>query len=357
MDLDTVATDEKTAKDGSVVLWERPVASPDNIAVDEGDRVDEAPGQLVGLPGAILHQSTNQWYGCICCFPNMNYTVHPYQVTRVSTDALDGERCVWQANWNSDFWKPDHYMGDRSLDNLPARFTILEDAPAHGRFFSKWCAGFRKTSYSVWAVEERGLLYTHKKGWTCPNYYTPLACIPCPPCLRCLGIPICCSLPYLETYNAAGDLVGRAEYTCDSWYSWLVPKYEVRDAAGRELFTVRGDTAGGCCLKCSIGSYVSNFLKLIFLSDQRCYRVPFYIRESETLTKLAAVPTDESKENLATDAHILNKYGHVWDELFTKRDTYAVKFPEGEDGAPIAGEDARQTLIGVGILMEMTLNE
>ena len=80
------------------------------------------------------------------------------------------------------------------------------------------------------------VVLTHSKEATCSN------CPWCPPHPK-MRVPWCFCLPYLETRDADGELLGTTKYVCDACL--FVPKYDVLDADGEAAYRIRPDV---CCL-------------------------------------------------------------------------------------------------------------
>ena len=154
--------------------------------------------QALDRPGVTIRQTMRAPFACLCCEPNFEYTIHDYAPT---------------------------YDEGYSLPNL---FYIREDSPylTHGACPNRPCQhcmpGYKATTYTVYTsdtppvhgtdnvptepVDPRQVLMTHSKGATCPQN-----------CgmgdRRCF---CCCCLPYLETRDARGQVLGSTKYICVS---------------------------------------------------------------------------------------------------------------------------------------------
>eukprot|EP00397_Hematodinium_sp_SG-2012_P044251 GEMP01049383.1.p1 GENE.GEMP01049383.1~~GEMP01049383.1.p1 ORF type:complete len:306 (+),score=63.34 GEMP01049383.1:262-1179(+) len=202
---------------------------------------------------------------------------------------------------------------------------VAERAGPCLRCLSHFAPGFRKTAFDTWLPNERGTsqpFMTHEK--TCTNGRS---------CWIAQGdggpvrVPCCCNLPYLETKNATGQVIGRTQYVCDSFL--LVPKYEVLDGSNVRLFRIRPNTCiGGCCVKCECGK-----------EKGRCFAVPYYIRNPQA-------PHDPVVASDGKDAEITNFWSSMTKEC-CMRQNYALKFPRG------VSPDVKATLMGSTFLIEM----
>jgi len=265
-----------------------------------GHAMESAPGQESMGDGVMVYQKTSQCCRCCCCQPNIDWTVHDYK-----------------DSWGSE-------------DELPVKMTITEDAPYWGRCWSCCCPAARSTVYTARAGEgDAGqVLFTHEKALTCSNCPTFLFSDSGP-----ARAPCCCCLPYLETKDASGNLIGKSVYVCDACL--FIPKYEVQDKDGNALYRVRPETCcGGLCVRCHCGGQGGR---------GKCFRIPFLIRRPE--------PPYEP----VGDAAITNLWAGAKHECCTNREMYGVKFPAELQGQKT--EDVKRTLIGTTILVDITMNE
>jgi hypothetical protein len=104
--------------------------------------------------------------------------------------------------------------------------------------------------------------------------------------MQCVGctddglvyVPCCCMLPYLDTKDATGKLLGRTQYLCDACL--FVPKFEVQDGAGRRQYMIRPDTClGGACIRCRCDCSGAG-------GAAKMCRVPFILRDPVSLEPL-----------------------------------------------------------------------
>lgn len=272
---------------------------PATVVGLDGDGLLQAPGQEqmggLGGKGVMVYQKTSQFCRCCCLQPNIDWTIHPYK-----------------EDWSHQ-------------DNLSVMMNIKEDSPYVGRCCSYCYPGFRSTEYSVRSGDSvhGPVLFTHSKPWTCPSCFLVLQGDGGP--LRC---PCCCCLPYLETKDANGQLLGKTRYVCDQWI--FVPKYDVEDDRGKVRYRLRPDVCvGGCCVRCRCGGGTKG----------KCFRIPFLIRHP----KEPYVQVD--------DAAITDMWAGGLHECCTNREMYQLKFPEDAD------EKMRKTLIGSTLLVDITCNE
>jgi len=261
----------------------------------------EAPSQNIMPDGGVMvYQKTSQCCRCCCLQPNIDWTIHDYK-----------------EDWSH-------------TDQLVTKMFIKEEAPYCGRCWSNCWPAFRQTTYTVYDGDsENGqVLFKHEKPWTCSN--CPLVMYGDSGPVRC---PCCCCLPYLETKDASGNLLGTSKYVCDQCL--FVPKYDLFDRNGNHIYRVRSETCvGGMCMKCRCNSGGGK---------GKCFRVPFLIRE----------PTAPFKQ--IDDAQITDLWAGGLHECCTNREMYAVKFP-----ATMSPQDAdalKKTLIGMTLLLDLTINE
>lgn len=264
--------------------------------------------------GFTLKQKTSEFCRCWCCQPNIDWTLHPYKVQM-------------QAD-------PD----------LPVIATIKEDAPYCDRCWS-WCnPASRETTLSavmgtvdqeiVPGVAPEGTFLQHSKGHTC-GVNTVVACTD-QGALRC---PCCCWLPYLET-KENDQLLGTTRYICDMCP--FVPKFLVEDASGAPKYMVRPDTCcAGMCMRCKCmdGKGCGK--------GARCFRVPFYIRDPNTLEKAPAFDGATGDEA----AQITDLWAGFKNECCHKRNMYTIKYPQETT------TEMKKTLIGTALLVDLAVFE
>jgi len=144
-------------------------------------------------------------------------------------------------------------------------------------------------------------------------------------------VPCCCCLPYIETIDGNGQMLGRSEYICDMWL--CVPKYDLKDKNGTRMYRVRPETCcGGCCIKCKCDG-----------KKGKCCRVPFLVRQPDP--PYAQVG----------DAAIQDLWAGMANECCTQREMYQVKFPQ--DLNQKDPDAIKKTLTGMTLLVDITVNE
>lgn len=280
----------------------------DNAPVVMGQVMMSGGGGTDLGQGVMVYQKTSQCCRCLCCQPNIDWMIHD-----------------WVDNW-----------GAESHPNLPVKMFIKENAPWFGRCWSHCWPGWRQTTYTVHAGEsEQGpVLFKHEKPATCSHcpLYPPFYSDGGP--VRC---PWCCCLPYLETKDAQGNLLGTSKYVCDECI--FVPKYDLLDKTGKRIYRVRPDVCcGGICPRCrSSGG-----------GKGKCFRIPFPVREPDP------------PYNPIGDAAVTDLWAGMLHECCTNREMYSVKFPSNQAMISGGGKDAdaiKKTLIGMTLLIDITLNE
>jgi hypothetical protein len=163
---------------------------------------------------------------------------------------------------------------------------------------------------------------THEKTQTCGVFCHTI----------CFVIPICCSLPYLETKNADGSSIGKTSYICDACL--FVPKYDVTNAQGEKIYHIRPDTCvGGMCVQCRCDG-----------GRGKCCRIPFVIRNPDTLQPIA------TKGN-ASVSHVDALWTGWANECCRLKNAYHMTFPDG------ATAEEKLILTGAGILIDTTVFE
>lgn len=267
-----------------------------------------APGEmsmdrLLQGEGVMLKQFTSECCLCLCCQPNIHWTLHPYK--KADGMAVDFDEVNQSRVW------------------------IQEDAGWCGRTWS-WCApGFRATTYRTInsAVPDQNAPIsatselTHKKSQTCGQNVI-VACTDNGP-IRC---PCCCCLPYMDTLDKNGQMIGKTKYICDMCL--CVPKFMVEDANGQAWYRIRSDTCCcGMCVRCKCGE-----------EKGKCCHVPFYIRDPHTHEPIE-------------DAQIVDLWAGFKHECCTRKNVYGIKFPSN------ATPQQKATLIGAALLLDITIVE
>lgn len=250
---------------------------------------------LNNVNGLMLHQKTSQCCRCWCCQPNIDWLIYDHV-----------------PNWGEDM-------------QLPTKMFVKEEATFCGRTWSNCYPACRQTKYTVYDGEDESkpVIFTHEKKTTCSH---------CPLVMYTdngpVRIPMCCCLPYLETKDAGGELLGTSRYVCDKCL--CVPKYDLFDKNGTHVYRVRPDTClGGVCVRCRFGGGRKG----------KCFRIPFPIRQpSEPYNQIG-------------DAAISDLWAGMKAEFCTNREMYEIKFP-GD-----ATDAIKKTIIGMALLVDITLNE
>uniref|UniRef100_A0A7S2F655 Phospholipid scramblase n=1 Tax=Alexandrium andersonii TaxID=327968 RepID=A0A7S2F655_9DINO len=271
-----------------------------NNATVIGQAVEEAPEQMTMGDGVMVFQKTSQCCRCCCLQPNIHWTLHDYV-----------------ENWGVS-------------DQLPVMASMWESSPYVGRCCSYCYPGFRKTTWEVrgGASETGPVLFKHEKNWTMPSCFLLWLSDSGP-----VRLPCCCCLPYVETVDNQGRLLGRSQYICDGCL--FVPKYDLLDKDGNRLYRVRPDTCvAGCCIKCKCCDGQKK---------GKCCRVPFLVRKPD--------PPYEP----VGDAQITDLWAGAMNECCTNREMYQVKFPQ--DLSQKDPEAVKKSLIGMTLLVDITFNE
>jgi len=225
--------------------------------------------RLRDIDSMVVSQATSQCMRCCCFQPSINF---------VMTEGKNNVSPVDQVRQNE--------LGE-------VGGWIAEESSLLGRACSACVPGARKTKYTThsgpipdslrkeegelgcckiqWgpmadafgAIDPSTLgevMFTHEKEWT--NGVTAG--------LGDMRVPCCCNLPYLETKDTKGKVLGKTEYVCDMCL--FVPKFDVKDGAGNSKYRIRPDTCvGGLCVMCRCGG-----------QGGKCCRVPFFIRDPVT---------------------------------------------------------------------------
>jgi len=258
----------------------------------------------------FLAQATSQFLRCLCFQKSINY---------VLSDAEDSEIHGW----------------------------IHEESSLFGRTFSACFSGFRETKYVQHAGPPPAAIVSDNSSFGCQSTVasegiseeerrsnvvaTHQKTVTCTDCFKVsdFAIPVCnCfPLPYLETKDANGRVLGRTQYVCDMCCA--VPKFNVNDAAGTTKYYIRPDTCCcGTCVACKCGG-------------KGIFRVPFIIRDPKTKEPL-------SMSNGQDQATITNLWTGLKNEFCTNKENYKLSFPQG------ATAEEKTVLMGSAILVDFT---
>lgn len=144
------------------------------------------------------------------------------------------------------------------------------------------------------------------------------------------------SLSHLETKDSKGTVIGRSVYICDACL--FVPKFDVVGPMGVKKFHIRPDTCcAGMCMQCRCDA------------GKKCLRVPFYVRDPNTLDKLGSKLGSGEQEWSAA------KVDSLWsgwaNECCMMKNAYRVVYPVD------LSVDDKLLLTGSGLLVDLTLYE
>lgn len=278
--------------------------------INLGSAVDEKQTQEDDIKGIVMTQKTSQCCRVLCCQPNIDWTVTPW------TEEIETLGSDWSGSG----------VGSHVAYSSPYA-RVEEDAPWAGRCYSCLAPGSRATTLRYYDAEKNDhVMMSHSKG--CTNGQNQFLC----PGENGnnLRMPCCCFLPYMNSYDANGTLVGTSRYECDACL--FVPKYSIYSTTGQPWWVVRPDTClCGCCVHCQCcdGS-----------RKARCFRVPYYVRDPVTWEKV-----DQGNA----------KFVDLWSgweaECCTKRDVFEVKFPQN------ATPSQKTALVGCAHLIDITIIE
>lgn len=278
-----------------------------------------APGpltmdRLADKEELIVAQSTSQCCRTGCCQPSINWS----------------------------FIEADNFQGGNPLE-LPISGWAHEESSYTDRCCSGCMPGCRETKYVMhsgpppesiigkedynWCTCQKGLvteglteseqkdsvIATHEKTRTC-------------------GACCCGPMPYLETKDAEGKLLGKTEYVCDGCI--FIPKFDVFDAKGDKIYRLRPETCvAGLCIKCAVGG-----------PKGKCCRVPFIVRDPNTFEPL------KGKKGVER-AQVTQLWAGLKNACCTQRDVYHEVFPDSASTAE------KLTLIGSSILLDIVFVE
>ena len=257
--------------------------------------------QMLEGEGVILKQLNSLCCRVLCCQPNLHWTIHPYH----SGQTFGFEDVHYNGVW------------------------IQEDASWCGRTLSCAAPGSRATAFRTIAgvpdanappVASAGRV-THSKGCTFGTSQLIAISDGGP-----IYMPCCCFLPYLETTDEKGTVLGRTEMEFNPCLA--VPMMGVRDASGRKIYTIKPDTCFcGLCVVCKCGG-----------AKGKCCKVPFLIREP--------APWYQTGQQVE-DAAITDLWAGFANACCTRRMLWSVKFPS------TASRATRAVLVGSAILLDI----
>ena len=224
--------------------------------------------RLADTDSVVVSQTTSQFCRCCCWQPSINFSVTAG--TNTETAAASHEETldagVGWVHEESGFWGRclSHcFPGGRSTKYVFHSGPIPEALKNDERTCLDCIVQSGDVSEEFGGLDPSALgavQHTHEKQ--CTNGIT-------------MGVgdkrcPCCVNLPYLESKNARGEVIGRTEYVCDACL--FVPKLALKDKSGEERYRIRPDTCvGGACVRCRCGG-----------EKGRCCRLPWVIRDPHT---------------------------------------------------------------------------
>jgi len=264
--------------------------------------------------------------------------------------------CCFQQSINWLLSEQDNFEPGADPFTIPANGWIHEESSLMGRCCSWILPGFREVKYVQHAgqvpdsikaendscctvqsqpytkgmtEEERtdNIVATHEKKCTCGYCFN----------FGDLSFPICnCfPLPYLATSTKDGKYIGKTVYVCDG--CCFVPKFDVFDSVGTKKYRIRPDTCClGACIMCRCGKGSTK---------GKCFRIPFIVRDPNTLEPLGVTGAQESKAMVDT----------LWsgwaNECCRMKNAYHLVFPENSTA------EEKLLLTGSGVLLDLTMFE
>ena len=263
-------------------------------------------------PGFFLKQHTNECCRCGPCQPNIDWLVQPY--LNYSTSPVD------------------------LTYDAPTILFVKEDAPYFGRCMSWAGPGFRRTTYNVHLggapVDKNQppagqIVMRHEKGWSCGKD----CIVGCNNDGQLVYAPMCCCLPYLDTYDSlSNQKLGTSAVECVLCL-W-VPQFSIADAQGVKKYRIKPAT---CCCGCCI-----DFCKIKSKTGVGCCRIPYLIRDWVTDEPLGGPLGEEGINDL---------WLGLTKECCLQKNLYACKYPH------VFTEAEKATMIGCTLLYDITLIE
>mmetsp|Transcript_6907 Transcript_6907/g.14663 ORF Transcript_6907/g.14663 Transcript_6907/m.14663 type:complete len:318 (-) Transcript_6907:201-1154(-) len=183
------------------------------------------------------------------------------------------------------------------------------------------------TSFLTEEELKRDIIATHEKAVTCPTN-----CWCCPN-----------HLPYLRTLDSEGRYLGETKYVCDACP--FVPKFLVLDKHRTPKYLLRPDTCWmGLCIRPTCGG-----------QGGKCCRLPFVLRDPDTLVPLAATLARDGEEQ----AQVTQLWTGLANEVCFQRNAYHVAFPPRSTSASTlsCSVEDKLVLIGSSILIDVGLFE
>lgn len=283
--------------------------------------------RLDSVEEVILAQTTSQCCRCCCFQPSINWVISEQDHFEPGTNPFDLPSNGWIHEESTFCGRSCSWIlpGCRSAKYVQHASSEIPDA-IRGENQSCTCQTQTYTKGLSHSDRESEVIATHEKDCTCGYCFN----------FGDLTFPICnCfPLPYLET-KVGGQVVGRTVYICDQCL--CIPKFDVLDTSGHKKFHIRPDTCcAGCCVQCRCDA------------KKKCLRVPFYIRDPNTLVKAQSVKVGDMDNGAA-------KIDALWagwaNECCMMKDAYQVIYP-----AQLSVED-KLLLTGSALLVDLTLFE
>lgn len=273
----------------------------------------------------ILAQSTSQCCRCCCFQPSINWVLaegdnftpgtNPFSLDSVGWIHEESSFCQRTWSWLLPGCRAIKYVQHAG----PAPASIMKEN--EGWFTCQ--TGDVSDGLAEKDIESN-IVATHEKALTC-GYCFQFGDLTFPICN-------CVPLPYLETKNMSGEVIGRTVYVCD--HCCFVPKYDVIDASGQTKHRIRPDTCvGGLCIQCRCDG-----------PKGKCFRVPFIIRDPDTKEPRMTAGNE-------TKAQVDVLWSGWANECCTQKNAYHVAFPQGMT------EDDKLLLLGSAVLVDVTMFE
>lgn len=294
------------------------------------DRLDETED-------LVIAQSTSQCCRCCCFQPSINWVMAQGNNFQPGSDpfTLDSVGWIHEESTFCGRWWSWILPGCRKVKYVqhhgPAPASILGENQEWFR-----CQTQETTKGLDLEDIQSNIVATHEKNWTCGYCFN----------FGDLSFPICnCfPLPYLETRNSQGTVIGQTRYVCDA--CCFVPKLDVVDAMGEPKWRLRPDTCcAGICVRCRCGTGKGG----------KCFRVPFLIRHPVTKEPLHSQTQTQTNDAQNQEMYHKAQIDVLWagwkHVCCTQQNAYHVAFPED-----ITAED-KLLLMGSTVLVDLVMFE
>ena len=291
------------------------------------DRLDE-------MEDLVLAQSTSQCCRSCCFQPSINWVVAEGNNFQPGADPFSMDGVSWiheESSFCGRTWS-------WALPGCRAIKFVQHAGPAPASILGENQEWFRcqtgTTTKGLHVTDmESNIVATHEKNCTCGYCFN----------VGDMSFPICnCfPLPYLETKDAKGNVLGQTRYICDA--CCFVPKLDVVGASGEPKWRLRPDTCCcGICVRCRCGGKAG-----------KCFRVPFLIRDPFTKEPLRpATQTNDHKNQSNYHKAQVDVLWTGWKHvLCTQKNAYHVAFPEG------ATTEEKLLLMGSTVLVDVVMFE